>query len=200
MNREWMEQKLTEYRDLFNAYLRGGRTAGGYLPDDGRRADLRRREPTVKEILKRLDPDLADFNIESRGGEKQARDAADRGLGILAECDEWEANLAPEGPALSAGQFHPWVWEAARTLWESEHYRLGVQAAATAINAHTQTKLSRRDVSDDKLMQEAFSTSPPEPGKKRLRCPGAETGCSTLKWPHRTPLIWPHPGSAAAGL
>ena len=143
-----------------------------HRPDNEDRAELRRREPTVKEILKRLDLDLANFNVDGMAGDKDARDAADRGLGILAERDEWAKKLAPDAPALPADQFHPWVWQAAQTLWDSGHYRLAIQAAATAINAHTQAKLNRRDVADDSLMQEAFSTNPPQPGKSRLRCPG----------------------------
>jgi hypothetical protein len=105
-------------------------------------------------------------------GDIEARNAVDRGLGILAERDEWEATLAPDAPTLPADQFHPWVWQAAQTLWDSGHYRLTVQAAATAINAHTQAKLNLRDVADDSLMQEAFSANAPQVGKSRLRCPG----------------------------
>jgi len=176
-----MQQKLTEFRDLAEKYLQTPRQASSLFgtlnkdrprPDNEDRAELRRREPTVKEILKRLDPELADFSVDSIGGDKAARDAADRGLGILAERDELAAKLTPDAPALPADQFHPWVWQAVQTLWDSGHYRLAVQAAATAINAHTRAKLNRRDVADDALMQEAFSTNPPQPGKPRLRCPG----------------------------
>jgi len=176
-----MRERLTAYLDLLDEYLEAPQVRE-YLkapltrdrPENQTRAELRRKERIVKEILGRLDPALADFNLDGLGGEAEARNAIDRGLGILAERDEWEANLAPEGPVVPADQFHPWVWDAARTLWASGHYRQAVQAAATAINVHTQTKLRRRDVADDKLMQEAFSTNPPEPGKHRLRCPGAD--------------------------
>lgn len=73
---------------------------------------------------------------------------------------------APNAPALPADQFHPWVWQAAQTLWDSGHYRHA---------DHTQKKLGRRDVADDSLMQEAFSTNPPQVGKPRLRCPSDPT-------------------------
>jgi hypothetical protein len=86
--------------------------------------------------------------------------------------DEWATRLEPDAPALSADRLHPWVWGAAATLWESGHYRQAVQAAATAVNAHAQTRLGTRALSDDKLIQEAFSDKPPQPGKPRLRCPG----------------------------
>lgn len=168
-----MQQKLTEYRSLLDRYLQTPRERGDqWRPDNEDRAELRRREPTVKEILKHLDPDLAEFNFEGLGGDTEARNAVDRGLGILAERDEWAARLAPDAPALPADQFHPWVWQAAQTLWDSGHYRTAVQAAATAINAHTQDKLNRRDAADDSLMQEAFSANAPQARKPRLRCPG----------------------------
>lgn len=168
-----MLQKLTDYRGLLDAYLQERPDTFNFRrPDNETRKNLRRMEPTVKEILKRLDPELASFDFEARNGDTDARNAADRGLGILAERDEWETNLAPDGPVVSASKLHPWVWQAAVTLWDSGHYRQAVHAAATALTAHTQAKLGRRDAADDALMQEAFSSNPPQPGKPRLRCPG----------------------------
>ena len=137
--------------------------------DDGPRLHL---EPTVKEILRRLDPELADCDIDPFYNWAGTMTAVDSGLGILATCKAIETKLAPDIPVLPADQFHPWVWQAARTLWDSAHYRHSVQAAATAINDHTQNKLGRRDIADTQLMQEAFSPRSPEPGRPRLRCPG----------------------------
>jgi hypothetical protein len=70
---------------------------------------------------------------------------------------------------------HPWVWEAARPLWEIQQFRQALLAAATAINAQVQAKVGRRDISDDKLIQECFSEKKPEPGKPRLRVSGDQT-------------------------
>jgi len=75
-------------------------------------------------------------------------------------------------PDIVPESLHPWIWDAARKLWESEHYRPAVQAAATAMNERLQDKLGRHDLADDKLIQEAFSDKPAEPGKPRLRIPG----------------------------
>jgi hypothetical protein len=74
-----------------------------------------------------------------------------------------------------------WVWDVARTFWESEHYRAAVHAADTSINAHLQNKLGRRDVSDAERVQEALSDKATEPGKARLRIPGdqADPGIQT---------------------
>jgi hypothetical protein len=181
MNREWARQKLTEYRSLLVEY---GNSSDPWAPNPDARAELLRRELTVKEILSRLAPDLTFFDvrsIEARGPgySTDAQDTLTRALGILDERDEWAANLAADTPVLPAGQLHPWIWQAAQTLWDSEHYRHAVQAAATAINDHTQNKLRRRDIADDKLMQEALSTNPPGPGRPRLRCPGDPSNPTT---------------------
>ena len=161
-----MRKQLVEYYALIEE---GPGYAEGY-------ALMLQQEPTVKEILKRLDPELADNDFSDRG---QALYAVDSGLGILAAQEACETRLAPDIPVLSADHFHRWAWQAARTLWDSAHYRHAVQAAATAIIDHTQNKLGRRDVADTQLMQEALSPNPPEPGKPRLRCPGDPSSPTT---------------------
>lgn len=140
--------------------------------------ELRRQEYAVKEILKALRPGLEDFDLDTMFPEFGARDAAVRGLGVLADRDEVAAALTPDAPVLSADGFHPWVWDSARTLWESHHYRQAVQTVWTAINAKIQDKVGRRDVSDAKLVQDVFSDSAPASGHPRLRVqgdPAAET-------------------------
>jgi len=89
--------------------------------------------------------------------------------GSLVSGDPRPAEAAPD---LIPESLHPWVWDAARKLWESGHPRPAVQAAATAINERLQDKLGRHDLADDKLLQEAFSDKPAQPGKPRLRIPG----------------------------
>jgi hypothetical protein len=86
-----------------------------------------------------------------------------KGLGILDYQDEWALKLLPDAPVLPTDRFHPWVWDSARTLWETGHYRQAVHAASNAINAKTQAKLNRREISDKKLMQEALTSAPRRP-------------------------------------
>lgn len=181
-----MRQRLETFETMTTEYLelKGQRptvaqsTFPGYAPKIKPRmrilrAELFAAEPTVKKILKRLDPELTkDFSLERLGGESAARNQVRRGLGVLRDMDEWATRLAPDGPSLPATQFHPWVWDAARTFWESKHFRAAVHAAASAISAHVQDKLGRRDVTDAALVQEALSPNPPEPGRPRLRIPG----------------------------
>lgn len=132
-------------------------------------------EPTIKRILRYLSPDRPGLEVlgqdDWQGLTIDLKEVS-RGIGILADMDEWATRLAPEAPSLPADRLHAWVWGAARTFWESAHYRAAVHAAATSINAHLQSKLGRRDLSDTKLIQEAFSDKAPESGKPRLRIPG----------------------------
>ena len=53
--------------------------------------------------------------------------------------------------------------------WQSGHYRSAVEDAAKKVNAETQNKVGRRDVSETKLFQEAFSADAPVAGRPRLR-------------------------------
>lgn len=77
--------------------------------------------------------------------------------------------LTSSGPALAADTLHPWVWKAARPHWESGNHDAAVWAAAINVNTQLKAKAERPDLGESKLVQAAFGTSPPEPGKVRLR-------------------------------
>ncbi|MDK1475409.1 TIGR02391 family protein [Streptomyces sp. 549] len=175
MDRDWMRKRLTAFEALEDHYwlLRRANAATSEV-----RKRLFEAEPTVVKILRTLDPRLLHTEVLAEDdwqGLTINTSAVRRGIGILADMDEWTTRLAPDAPSLPADRLHPWVWDAARTFWESRHYRAAVHAAATSINAHLQDKLGRRDLSDAKLVQEAFSDKAPETGKPRLRMPGDPT-------------------------
>jgi uncharacterized protein (TIGR02391 family) len=81
---------------------------------------------------------------------------------------ELKENLGDNAPELSASKLHPWVWEGARSLWQSGHYREAVEGSIRKLNAETQNKLGRRDLSEDDLFKQAFSEQPPAPNSPRL--------------------------------
>jgi hypothetical protein len=87
----WMTKKLKEYYGLIE---RG--------PEYDNYMDLRDRilrlEPTVREILKRLDPALADCDIDPWDNWGKTMDAVDSGLGIIAAREACETKLAPRHP------------------------------------------------------------------------------------------------------
>jgi len=72
-------------------------------------------------------------------------------------------------PQLAASRLHEAVWGAARTQWVTGHTHEAVLAAAKAVNSLLQQKLGRRDVSEVKLVREAFSEKRPVAGRSRLR-------------------------------
>jgi len=82
---------------------------------------------------------------------------------------EIEEKLGDNSPHIAASQLHPWIWEGARSLWNSGHFREAVSAAVRKINAETQNKIERRDISETDLFKQAFSPDPAQEGKSRLR-------------------------------
>lgn len=97
------------------------------------------------------------------------REAALRARALLHREEELREKLGDDAPQIDASLLHPWVWNGAMSLWESGHYAEAVLSAGKKVNAETQNKVGRRDVSEAKLFREAFSLDPPKPGVNRLR-------------------------------
>ncbi|GIH71022.1 TIGR02391 family protein [Sphaerimonospora thailandensis] len=97
------------------------------------------------------------------------REAAIRAREQLVREQEVKENLGENVPELSAAELHPWVWSGAKSLWQSGHFREAVEGAIKKLNAETQNKVGRRDVSETDLFKQAFSLDDPKVGKARLR-------------------------------
>ena len=97
------------------------------------------------------------------------REAAIRAREELVRAEEIKQNLGENAPELSAAELHPWIWSGASSLWQSGHYREAVEGAIKKLNAETQNKVGRRDVSEADLFKQAFSMDDAKPGKARLR-------------------------------
>lgn len=97
------------------------------------------------------------------------REFAIRARAQLIRSQEISENLGEDAPELSAAELHDWVWSGAKSLWQSGHYREAVEGAIKKLNAETQNKVGRRDVSETNLFQQTFSPDVPAPGKARLR-------------------------------
>ncbi|MFI8927182.1 TIGR02391 family protein [Streptomyces sp. NPDC053474] len=111
-------------------------------------------------------------------------EAAQRADVVLLRDAEVRAGLGDDAPQLSAAVMHPWVWDGARALWGSGHFREAVTAAAKKVNAEAQNKASRRDLSETKLFQNVFSLGGPKPGEPRLRLM-TDDGSDTFRSVHR---------------
>jgi uncharacterized protein (TIGR02391 family) len=128
----------------------------------------------IRPILDRL---YADWRTENPPGTyfefASEHDAAKRLISRLdhqAEIAEMLVANDP-GPQLSADALHTEVWGSAKTQWSTGHRHEAVLAAAKAVNSLLQSKISRRDVSEVKLVREAFSEKDPVIDKARLRYP-----------------------------
>jgi len=124
---------------------------------------------------------------------QQERQAAQR---AIVQLDELRETLGDNAPQLDAARMHPWVWQGARSLWQSGHLREAVRAASVKLNAEAQNKLGRRDVTETELFQSAYSKDDPKPGptaapscadsRVDVGMPGERAGGSLPAKPTRT--------------
>jgi uncharacterized protein (TIGR02391 family) len=131
-------------------------------------------EERVRPILNALYPEWREENPDSSYEASAAeRSASTRLVSRLQNSDAIDELLRgiDDAPQLAASALHDLVWRAAAPQWDMDHRHDAVLAAAKAVNSLLQKKLGRRDVSEVKLAQEAFSEKDPVPGKPRLRFP-----------------------------
>lgn len=132
---------------------------------------LIRQWEVVERILSQATPGWEDKVTEQGSGQsdwRPMRMATLRAREALKRDQELRENLGDNAPEISASHLHPWVWEGARSLWQSGHYREAVEGSIRKLNAETQNKLGRRDLSEDDLFKQAFSEQSPTLGAPRL--------------------------------
>jgi hypothetical protein len=133
--------------------------------------------PLIQQIAARADTDLQ-AKLEKGMTEGSygwpyygVLQASQQLAGLLDSVEEAEQILGPVGPKLAAASLHPWIWNAAVSLWDSGHLREAVQTAAAALfDSHLPAKLgvpAARSAKD--LVTRAFSIEPPTAGNPRLR-------------------------------
>lgn len=138
----------------------------------------------VEQILDRVIPDWRSERQRSLSNRWVLhREASQRALAQLEREEELRERLGDNAPQLSASHLHRWVWEGARSLWQSGHYGEAVRAASRTVNAQAQDKIGRRDIGETELLQAAFSPNPPKPGEVRLRL-SDDDGSKTFKSLH----------------
>ncbi|GAA1959441.1 TIGR02391 family protein [Catenulispora subtropica] len=206
-----MREKLEDYLELLvrydNEYHYEHLSDTPHEESSKTAGEMSRREPTVRQIMKALDPDLNAYERDYQGswgsdqppvpGEARLHQAnIQRAIGLVEDQQEWAVRLAPDTPVLRANLLHPWVWDAAKTFWESKHFQKAVDVAANSINAHTQTLIERDDIADADLMNQAF-TEKPKPGEKHLRLPG-DPNNKTVK--SRNNALRPYAFACFAGM
>lgn len=150
----------------------------------GPRIDADARAHVVEQILDRT---LSGWRADRPATDRDyrwLRGQAARGKAALERAEELAEKLGDDAPGLAAGRLHAWAWENGASYWRTGHYHQAVMQAAIRINAETQAKLGRMDVSETALFNEAFSQSPPRPGAPRLRL-ALDDGSETYRSLHR---------------
>jgi len=179
---EWLHDYLIDARALAGALRYVSRQ---WVPATNR-TELRKRAPYLAQCIDTLFPGGGSkFSSDiMTDGWLSVRTRLDQALYVLDEGPEIQRRLGPPaGPALRADVLHPTVWDAAKSLWRSNHRRQAVEAAAVAVNAALQEKLGRRDVSNTDLVRQAFTRDRPAVGRPRLRL-GPDDGSETYRSLH----------------
>lgn len=188
----WARSELAKFLELTELYRPedppGVLMISSRLSNRGSQADIVASAHVVEQILVRILPrwrtEVPDENNSTVNRWWQHREAAQRADAALRRDEEVRARLGDDAPQVSAAAMHPWVWEGARALWRSGHFREAVTAAARKVNAEAQNKVGRRDVSETKLFQSAFSLNAPKADEPRLRLMG-DNGSDTFRSVHR---------------
>lgn len=175
MNVEWALGELNKFINQ-TVMTNNSRSGPGYVSISSKSstaapdAEVTKQAQVVEKILDRVIPAWrTEIQPSSINRWTRHREAAIRAQEELLRQEEVRTNLGDGAPQISASSLHPWVWSGAESLWRSGHYRSAVEDAAKKVNAETQNKVGRRDVSETKLFQEAFSTDASVPGRLRLR-------------------------------
>ncbi|ROS61176.1 uncharacterized protein Ymh [Frigoribacterium sp. PhB160] len=150
----------------------------------GPRSEADERSLIVEQIL---DRSLPQWQLERPAKDKDyswLRTQASRGRAAIERGQEVAARLGDTAPEMDAAHLHPWAWKNGASYWRTGHFHQAVMQAAIRINAETQAKLGRMDVSETALFNEAFSMEGPKSGRSRLRL-AADDGGDTFKSLHR---------------
>lgn len=172
VNVEWALEQLDDFiRSTTTHHVpspRGVIGAGSYRTADSEEEVVKRAQ-VAEQILDRVLPKWRSLQV-STTREKWAlhHEASLRARENLRRQEEIRKNLGDDAPELSAAKLHSWIWDGASSLWRSGHYREAVEGAIRKLNAETQNKLGRRDVSETDLFNQAFSEQAPAAGKPRL--------------------------------
>ncbi|MFJ3601117.1 TIGR02391 family protein [Streptomyces sp. NPDC090126] len=174
INREWAIAKLRDYIEVASiTYVPDGPNSIGFWHHklDKPKAEVQAATQIIEQVLDRVLPEwrTAEWKEPARQPFWREREAAHRAIAQLEAEQELVDNLGSGAPQLDASTLHPWVWGSVQGLWGSGHYRQAVGMAAVAVNTQAQTKVGRKDLSESRLLGDAFSTKDPESGKPRLR-------------------------------
>lgn len=168
MDRGWAIEQLSSFIHL-TAYVASTspNVIGSFIR--GNQEEIAGQAQVVEQILDRTIPGWRAQLRETKRRWDGLRELASRARTQIQREQELQEKLGDDAPRISAADLHPWIWEGAKSLWQSSHFVQAVRDALTKLNAETQNKVGRRDVSETDLFKQSFSMDDPKPGKARLR-------------------------------
>lgn len=175
MNTEWAIAELEKFIEQTTMRSAGGNYDGmvvltSRLDTAASDADVTKQAQVVEKIFDRVIPNWRTEIGNSKNNRWiRHREAAIRAREELIRKQEVKENLGENAPELSATELRSWGWEGTKSLWQFGHYREAVGGAIRKINAETQNKVGRRDVSETNLFKQAFSVDQPKADAARLR-------------------------------
>lgn len=178
MDRDWMRERLESFKILCEEYQdERSRTTDYTRTMKAISEQMTFQMPTVRQILQRLDPALAQQVTEPDHlcGASGSLRAVQEGLGILYNRDEWAVKLAPDAPSLVADQFHSRIWASASALWDTGQYKVAVERATVSLSEHIAKKADSH-LTERELVNQVFSPTGPNSKQTRLHLPGEKSG------------------------
>lgn len=175
LNTDWAIEQLDKFIEQ-TVMRNGSSSSGGAVVITARNytaapdTEVAKQAHVVEKIFDRVVPAWrAEIATSKNNRWMRHREAAIRAREELVRAEEIKRNLGDDAPGISAANLHPWIWSGARSLWQSGHFVQAVRDAATKLNAETQNKVGRRDVSETDLFKQSFSLDPAKSNKARLR-------------------------------
>jgi hypothetical protein len=168
LNKKWAAEQLTAFIHMTEYVVSSSPgVIGSFIR--GREEDIAGQAQVVEQVLDRATPQWRGQVVEVGRRWQGLRQAASKGLAQIERAQELAEMLGDDAPRISAADLHPWIWSGARSLWQSGHFVQAVRDAVTKLNAETQNKVGRRDVSETDLFKQSFSLDEAKPGRSRLR-------------------------------
>lgn len=150
----------------------------------GPRTEASERAFVVEKILDRVLHGWRSKQPEKDTDYAWLRGQASRAKAALERAGELADRLGDGAPEMDAGALHPWAWDNGSSYWRTGHYHQAVLQAAIGVNAETQAKVGRTDVSEIDLFNQVFTLDAAKPGAPRLRLM-ADDGSKTYESLHR---------------
>ena len=163
---------------------------------------LHKMQPLMEGIAHRIDPDnVAKLTTSLDSGAWRFGDAKRetlRLIGILEQQEDHERILGLVGPTLAANRLHPWVWNAAASLWDDGYFGKAVEDAYNKVERETQQSVGRLNLYGKDLYAQAFSLDDPKADMPRLRFPHLDRArrllskwCGSWRWGGVGAAGWP---------